>query len=73
MKTNYKILNVNCFVFLGTQEHVYNKLEIMLTNSFGNLSQQPAMPYLFFMICYIAIKMKIRSSKGKLIYHGNLV
>lgn len=28
---------------------------------------------LFFVISYIAIKMKIRGSKGKLIYHGNLV
>lgn len=73
MKANYSILNVNRFVFLRTQDHVYSKLEIMLTNSFGNLSQQPAMPYLFFVICYIAIKLKIRSPKGKLIYHGNLV
>lgn len=31
------------------------------------------MPYLFFILCYIAIKMKIRSLKGKIIYHGNLV
>jgi len=50
MEANCKILNVNCFVFLGTWDHVYKKLEIMLTNSFGNLSQQTAMPYLFSLI-----------------------
>lgn len=73
MKADYKILNVNCLVFLRNQDHVYNKLEIMQTNTSGNISQQPTMPYLFFMVCYIAIKMKIRNSKDKLIYHSNLV
>lgn len=64
---------MSTLLFSTVDEFMCTESLKLQTYSFGNHLLQSSVSYLLFMICYIAIKIKISSSKGKLIYHGNLV